>query len=257
MNITAADYGATEVSLYSPGSPNNMSYTYGAQPPILNSISSLLLVVDIDDPSNGPAYFFRQTYDKLVILPSEAFPTPSKKRSESEPAERASLEDRGESFLDWHRNAEPAKPGDQLWVCFWNGTIVEGFIYVTQNSTWNTTTPQEVVSSILAAAQTQTQTQSQGSVPTNIPELLVPSAMSDMYPRAVKIEERRALTNTVQPYCQKMQILDNYKLGPVNDASGTSLAIIQLDETETTTNSRDISRRDVIVSACSCEWMSN
>jgi len=50
-----------------------------------------------------------------------------------------------------------------------------------------------------------------------------------MYPFVVKIEERRLPGDTMRPYCQKMQVLDNGQLGNLLDANGDPL-VVQLSE---------------------------
>ena len=91
---------------------------------------------DVDDAERGPAYFFQQPYDKLVILPEAAlFNGSYSKRwlddeldSEVEKGTQSELEKRNDSFFF-------PQPGDRPWFCFWNNTILEGFIYVTENTT--------------------------------------------------------------------------------------------------------------------------
>lgn len=95
-------------------------YAYGSQPPLLPSAQVLSLVTDSQDPSRGPAWFFELPYDKLVILEENAFTAPGTKRD---------LDHRDEVSYPVSRKTV-AEPGDKPWFCYWNGTLLEAFIYV-------------------------------------------------------------------------------------------------------------------------------
>ena len=110
-------------------------YAYGSQPPILPSSQVLNLVTDNQEPSRGPAYFFQLPYDKLVILPADAFSTTVSKRDNDHHSQRDSDGRDNDGF-----NHSPsafarknvAQTGDKPWFCYWNGTLLEGFLYVSQ-----------------------------------------------------------------------------------------------------------------------------
>lgn len=101
-------------------------YPYGTQPPVLAIPQQLNLVTDNQDPSRGPAWFFELPYDKLVILPDMMLSPPNSKRELKE-----SLEARGghHSSDDFMRKGV-AQVGDKPWFCYWNSTLLEGFVYV-------------------------------------------------------------------------------------------------------------------------------
>lgn len=98
-------------------------YAYGTQPPVLGSSQVLNLVSDIQDPGKGPAWFFELPYNKVVIVEEDTFTSSGTKRD---------LEDRdtagrpASSFM--RKNI--AQIGDKPWFCYWNGTLLEAFIYV-------------------------------------------------------------------------------------------------------------------------------
>lgn len=81
--------------------------------------SPFLLVVDNDARSNGAAYYFQAQYNKLVLVPEDAFspPSGSKKR------DFATLPS------SWFNRKQFAGPMEKPWLCYWNNTFVEGFIY--------------------------------------------------------------------------------------------------------------------------------
>ncbi|MCJ1473798.1 hypothetical protein MMC13_002449 [Lambiella insularis] len=279
MNVTPADYGSTQVSIFST-LPTDSPLYYGPQPPVLASQTSLQLVTDDNDPTRGPAYFFQETYDKLVILPTQAFPSQSSKRSAAEASkEFTGTERTANSFQDGYQFT--VGPGSKPWYCFWNSTMLEGFIYVTMDisgaSQSNTT---ELVNSLLssvvasptsspASPSSTSGTQSRERFNKRDPSW--PSTMPTCYPKIVKMEERRNTVNAVQPYCQQMQILDDMSAVPLPNST-TSITHIPLLETESTVQRRAESglmgyrddherrregrRRRSSASSCSCEWLS-
>ena len=262
LNVTPADYGSTQVSVYT--AMPDLPYFYGAQAPVLKSLSSLQLVIDTYNRDEGPAYFFQQTYDKLVILPPTALSATGSKRSLDEIMEDASLEER--EMMTSH---QLASPGEKPWFCFWNSTIVEGFIYVTQNVSnplQNTTAMVNSVISHATAAATapspahpsNPSTPSDRSYPKRgVPSW--PSSVPSTYPKCVKIEERRDFSVAIPPYCQQMQILYNQHFNPVLNKDGGGFSIVNLTETLSNVEIRDLGekrKRDWVPSSCSCEWKS-
>ena len=205
---------------------------YGAQPPQLNGPSPLVLMENRDDSTRGPAYTFVQPYNKTVILREDDLPGgyPPPKRSllerwsfnEEAVDKPARLHERDDST--WGSDSI-AQPTDKPWYCFWNGTILEGFIFITQNASSsaseNTTSPS-------AAATSEAYYQG-----TNQPPSKRQASSSPLqYPKLVKIEERRPQYNCVQPYCQQMQILNTGQPGPLQNPITGDLIIVNLTESE-------------------------
>ncbi|KAH0551222.1 hypothetical protein GP486_007465 [Trichoglossum hirsutum] len=233
---------------------------YGAQPPVFNMLQGATMAMDIGDPGRGPAYFFHLAYDKIVVLPEKGLTSPNQsKRDISGGHERR-----------YHDNAEPSdlhfgspsvnnpyqtgyqglsqkntvRPGDLVWVCVWNNTLLEGFVYITQKSNSSLSTPSVTAGpSALPASQTE-----------------APS-----FPYAIKIEERRipSVPSQPEPYCQMMKVLDNGLLGTWVNATGDPV-IETLHECKpwNSKNSRRgldrprLERRDDDNPACTCEWLS-
>merc|ERR1712054_508629 len=107
------------------------SVCYGAQGSSLQiNFAPFITVQDSDSPNAGPAFYFQQFYDKLVVLPEDtwdasALPTSS---SSSKKAKRQFPQiDPG-----WLHQRQVAQPGDKPWFCVWNKTFIEGFVYVQQ-----------------------------------------------------------------------------------------------------------------------------
>ena len=81
--------------------------------------SPFLLVTDNDSPDRGPAFYFQQQYNKVVVVPGDAINQNAKKFKRGFPKNPAA----------WLSRKEYATPGDKPWFCYWNNTFVEGFIY--------------------------------------------------------------------------------------------------------------------------------
>lgn len=243
------------------------SIQYGLQTPTVDS-SPLQLVSDLDFRGYGPAWHFSSLYDKVVVLPPDEFSAgQSKKKARGET---------GPSF----RHRFQVQPGDNPWYCIWNSTYIEGYLYVTDNST--------------AANMSNTPPSSTGNAPgtptnatptaatTQLPDRRSTHRRDDAtrfrfpfpYPRIIKIEERR-LPNAPKPYCQKMQLLDNGQIAPASDSNGKSI-IVNLQESDPkledffvslspqstdlpTTASMQVRRaagkRADPANACHCQWM--
>ena len=215
------------VSLTYPPLPNGQ-IRYGAQPPQLSGPTNLVLSKDKSAFNNGPAYAFEQFFNKTVIVRAEDFPgaIPLSKRDRGWSMKRwfqdsavweglSMLSKRQEQESDWNQT-EYASPTDRPWLCFWNQTILDGFIYVTENV--NAAASAAPSAGALAPASSSPRKR---QVPLN----LAP------YPKAIKIEERRNGHNTILPYCQQMQVLQNGQLGTVAKDDGT-LNIVNIAESE-------------------------
>ena len=123
FEVTNPAYDAAQLLLN--GSDNDGHRSYGPQPPIFNTSTRISLMMDKEAPGLGPAYYFSQFYDKLVIVPSETLSkTGSNTRRWTEESinEMARLTERG--------GDDSLHEGDTPWFCFWNYTLLEGFIYI-------------------------------------------------------------------------------------------------------------------------------
>ncbi|KAK7547723.1 hypothetical protein IWX49DRAFT_509256 [Phyllosticta citricarpa] len=253
---------------------NASGVNYGTQVPKIAPIL-LDLVEDLDSPSDGPAWHFQTLYDKMVILRHEDLNVNSAGSSLQMPP----------GFL--HRGQVAA--GETPWLCIWNQTFLETFFYVARNSTAVQATP--AVTTPLPSA-TSPSTAPIYSSPTSIepstttvfetsptvtayqkrgpPSSIGPSIATSTedpndlasYPRLVKLEERRMVTNTA-PYCQKMQLLDDGQLVMWHDSNGDDLTI-ELSENEDNDNHgsgsgssssrRSLTKRNSDGTSCHCQW---
>jgi hypothetical protein len=289
---------------------NEQSICYGTQSSFMEtSFAPFITVQDNEDPSKGPAYYFSQFYDKLVVVPENALTATSKNK------------DKRQIQLDsWLQRKQVAQAGDKPWFCLWNNTFLEGFIYVEQtvsSSYTATATPSASLNastSGASGAMTMTPPSSTDMLTTTItepfatvtfagPSTQFPGWFADqqrheaqassaaaaaaqgnsdndkhnkekrrssnsanysnlsLYPYMVKLEERRLPGNTVSPYCQQYQILDDGGYNWVADANGNPI-IVQLQEDDpdySAYQSAGIAgskklKRDV--NGCHCQWTS-
>lgn len=189
-----------------PGGAYSGAFTYGAQAPYLPvPTQSMIMVEDTNQENLGPALYFKTPFDKLVVVPQDAFPSDAVSK-------RVILED--EVLRNASHNSTAATPGQSPWFCWWNNTIMEFFLYV--NETTNEARYGPTISS--------------GSLPTLIPSTFQTRLPS--YPRRIKIEERRDYPDSKSPYCQQMSVLKN---GTVVPAALGTIGIKQVEPTPTTT----------------------
>lgn len=80
------------------------------------TFSPFLWVQDIDHPDEEPALYFKAQYDKVVVIPEDALDIGSKKIKR---------------HLPWFED-QVAGPSAKPWYCFWNDTLLEGFIYTNE-----------------------------------------------------------------------------------------------------------------------------
>ena len=273
FNVIPTDYGPTQVTLTSLFEPDG-PLRYGPQPPILPNQSSVSLMIDKDDPSAGPAYFFQQIYNKVVILPEDTFPANLSKRSIDDVDQSYSvLEERGGPSKFWNQDTAP---GDRPWVCVWNNTIIEGFIYILENTTFaSDSNASSIVNSLTASASASASASATATYGNPSAATTTPSKRQDStswhstwpspYPKIIKIEERLPSHNPITPYCQQMQILYDAEMGYVtNNETGMPVIFNLTDVTpstrkrswlETLTGNEEIVEKRDASSVCQCEWM--
>ncbi|OBT81875.1 hypothetical protein VE02_09452 [Pseudogymnoascus sp. 03VT05] len=292
-------------------------FSYGTQPPVFRPKNVMTLVRDYDDPHLGPAWFFQVNYDKVVILPAEVLTAPTtaarKRRGEVErvndmtatastPTEAAAAPTPSSSTTTatapatnnynagdsssggWtpQPNTYPRHnvvlAGSTPWFCYWNGTLLETFVYPNATSQasekWassygaNPTTASGVgrrsvptdAGGVTAAGGTPTGSSSTAET-TVVGDLLPP------YPKVVKIEERRMPRGKYdQPYCVQMRISgDGTSATPVKGGDGNAV-VVTLDERVgvSVKTERDGGggregmmawKRGTVVQECHCGWI--
>ncbi|KAL6718982.1 hypothetical protein ACLMJK_003217 [Lecanora helva] len=213
--------------------PPSPSIRYGAQPPQLGGQVPLVMMSDKYESTKGPAYLFTQQYNKTVIVHNQdipgGVPTNSKRSflkrwfsKHGDTEDRASIYGRDSDDSDWTDNSI-AVPGDKPWYCYWPGTILEGFIYITEDV-------DEDDDGFQASSSAAASTSAPSSLSDSVNKRQAPQNLQP-YPKVVKIEERRN-PFPIKPYCQEMQILNTNEPGLVTDQATGQLIQVQLDESE-------------------------
>jgi hypothetical protein len=297
VNDTETDDGETiqVASMGSGPSVPNGSILYGLQTPLLD-MQPMQLVLDLDYKALGPAHHFSAFYDKLVILRPEEL-------NNLGSGSASGIKNR--QSPDVYRQRFQVQPGDYPWYCYWNQTYIEGYIYSEDNSTaasitsfptqWPTTSPTPLSldtasigvpgAEVITTTITTITTSSYSSFPTVVQsaEVVSPTpspapavkrdSASDAsspprmapYPRIVKIEERR-LSDSPQPYCKQMLLLDNGEIttAPIPNQiwlqeSDPSYEEVFANARSATTESKgkrlEKQRRSDPSDACHCQWM--
>lgn len=193
--------------------PPSSTFSYGAQPPFFPTpTQSLNMAIDTSDPGMGPALFFNTAYNKLVILPEEAF-------SSSSVSTRSYYPDTGMGAFANRRAV--AQTGDKPWFCWWNSTMMEFFLYVNMSST-------ETWSGSLASTDNHMTASTATALSSNAKRSDIPVD----YPRRIKIEERRDYSGAQPPYCQQMQVKADGQAVPL---ANQVINIKEMQPTPTTT----------------------
>jgi hypothetical protein len=236
----------------------NGTFTYGAQAPFLPMpTQSLHYMLDKADPEFGPALFFASPFDKLVIVPEDAFPAPSpQKRSVNE------LDLMGNQF----RREQVAQQGDRPWFCWWNMTAMEFFVYVNETSADAKTPPMMThrpTATITGAGPGTPTTGTSPTFPHAKRQTGLPPVSFANYPRRVKIEEKRLIPDAPRPYCVQMQVLDNWQVVPFNNQI-TLINAMQPGMSSTSQKREDDDDEhglfarddDGYDNTCYCDWLS-
>ncbi|KAL2431457.1 hypothetical protein ABEF95_009228 [Exophiala dermatitidis] len=268
-------------------------FKYGPQPPDFNGTAfTLSPFKDKDDDQLGVALFFSVLFDKLNILPGDAL-TPPTNGKRSVAAEE--LVERGASKTPDYLNV-----GDQPWYCFWNSTISEFWVFLGQDmnnssmATVATTSPAFVGGPTTATpvyvtspSSTPSSTTSMSPSTSHDPAFTMPypsqptgaahwtsspaakvrrdasNTGSYDYPKLVKMVEKRKPQGNVPPYCQKMQVLNNWQIVPIPNVPTIAIQESEYSAAATATGgSRMAMRRRAddtvqqLGSNCVCEWFS-
>lgn len=257
---------------------------FGPQPPQTSQATSLMLMGDKDGMEKGPAWFFQQQYTKVVVISEQDWNRDAgyKRRWIKFPQRRP--KSRRFNFGEYRSPQGIAPITAKPWFCYWNNTVLEGFIYVTQNSsdqTESTSSEAYTTSSpygdlyTTAAASWEGYEAAPSAASTSIPSdptipgapvnrryAVDPSQMAE-YPRDVKIEERRDPNNVIQPYCVHMQIMNDGTAQPLPDEDIVSLNEYKPDDDDVRPRPSSIKEkrgniweRNSATSACECEWVS-
>jgi len=261
------DTADSEIVLQYGNNSNGLGFLpYGAQPPILNQARVLKLVNDTESPERGPAWFFETTYNKLVILPENALSASTSKRDSMEARNHDD-----DTVSDFMNRKGVVQAGDKPWFCYWNGTLLEAFIYVNQTSdAGSQPAPSATQTNTYPSSVATSGVQSYGSSSSgqfDDPQFL------PCYPKVLKIEERRIPSgDTILPYCIQQIVNSDYSYQPALTSAGQK-TIVLLNETTPSSVSALNSKRTLLddleiqeravaplnerdgSSQCGCAWL--
>lgn len=245
---------------------------YGAQPPQLLRPANLVLMNDKEDMGRGPAFFFQQLYDKVIVIRDHDLVGENTRRwveGNLEDAEAAGLERRYSS--DWDESPVTV-PTEKPWFCYWNNTAIEGFIYITKDANHSSSARPSAVSASGLAAEDHDLRASSGTTnyvghapatSTTAPSLRARRSEGSRFPKAIKLEERRG-PRRLEPYCQQMQIMNDGTANPLPNQP------VHLHEEEPLQQNLVVGfsgqgvgsgvekrryRGDFLGSACKCQWL--
>ncbi|KAL8820484.1 MAG: hypothetical protein Q9223_001314 [Gallowayella weberi] len=234
---------------------------YGPQLPQLDKPIPLKLMGDKEGMDKGPAWWFQQPYTKVVVVRGYDFNADGALNDKRWIVDRQARRERRQAVAP-----ATAKP----WFCYWNNTLLEGFIYVTQNFSGQyqavaaeSGTSEEDNGSGSFYAYTPHPSRATGSIGKR--QSIDPSQLA-AYSKDIKIEERRAPNTSPAPYCVHMQIMNDGTASPIPDVNGNP-ETIQLIETAATYDAKVAApharkrgalwERDASDNRCECEWLSN
>ncbi|EXJ57418.1 hypothetical protein A1O7_07766 [Cladophialophora yegresii CBS 114405] len=264
-------------------------FRYGPQPPDFNGTSfTMQPYMDKEDDELGVALFFSVLFDKLIIVP-EGQLGPSDYMDKRSSRAR-DLSGRGIGY--WGDDDDYLNIGDKPWYCFWNSTISEFWIFLDQNMD-DTNEIDNVTSTITSASSTYTTAHGYGmstsgpkygsEATSQNPSLTTPypseptdeaywtggskverqaSVGSPNFPKLAKMVEKRKPEDNVEPYCQQMQVLNNWQIMPIPDVPTICIEESDYNSAAATGGSRMTRRKrngntvQQLASNCICEWFS-
>lgn len=287
MQVTQAQGSIPDIIQLSIPDWQSTPLRYGAQPPLFRDPQNLSLAMDQGNSWAGPAYTFQVVFDKLVILEESVLSESSPQAGTIDGKAQLDARDLDDHHQLFKRDIE-LKPGDKPWFCYWNSTILEGFIFLTKDTA-------SVQSSNKQGSTTAANPPSQGAttpsltvtVPSSGSSNTAPAADATVqatieprsqtyinYPKAVKLAEHRGIftEDRILPLCQQMQVLDNMKTSPITKLSTGEPVIIHLDESHGDSTPSRLKRREWSFAAegaglvekrdeapdpsrCECRWM--
>lgn len=204
----------TMVTLSAP--PSNNSIPYGHQVPDFRPVK-LVALPNGEGSGDGPAYHFITTYDRTVLLKEDDLDLEQEQRVQP---------------LSQHPTFQI---GESLWRCVFNDTLIEGYIYVNQATTPESTMNGNSTDNI--------------SITANIPKV----------PYVVKLVEQR-MPNGKGPYCENVKVQKDGSL-----SSGSGKVMLDLSESA---SELEASKSELVRSAkfrgreqtptsnhCRCQWL--
>ena len=244
-------------------------YQYGTQPPVLDDPQVLNLIIDNQEPDRGPAWFFQATYNKVVVVQEDLLSSPYQTgttESKRGVSPRGDKHPRPGHFM----RKGVAQPGDKPWFCYWNGTLLETFLYV--NLTSSEAGQSSSTSTLPNPTQTSQPTAASSGVSSSDNSWPVGPPLP-AYPKVLKLQERRIPRGpqAIPPYCIQNYITPDGTSQPVMNSTNQPVTIYLKEtglETVTSMTGRaiflaelELEERDVEIKErqtqgnCGCVWL--
>ncbi|KAK5072000.1 hypothetical protein LTR51_006484 [Lithohypha guttulata] len=286
-------------------SVNTQDFRYGPQPPDFNGTSfPLQPMQDKDAGAWGVAMFFSVLFDKLAILPESALVPPAEKRSVDARVVARSIASYDGTplkpsdkpwFCFWNstineffvyiNQAAPNEPEStttqhklEKWTTSQTSLTTKATLLA------STTSGVAMLEKTMATSPTQAPTTFAAYGPTYAGAAASPTTWNKRsyetsaanisnYPKLIKMVEKRrpsdpAVEDYVKPYCQMMQVLDDWSIEPIETVPTICIeeVLYTTSSATATSNARRLLRgrdyddeRDVVgdlESYCICEWTS-
>lgn len=196
---------------------SDSKFFWGTQPPNVLDPVPLKLVNDTFEPSRGPAWWLKMTYNKTVVVSEDNFSSLSKR---GWPPHRPGV---GMAPPRFKRKSLGAKEGDKPWICTWPDTTLEIFIYPNQN------TSMPFPSSTAAPYPSPTWAPEDHSDDDGVFDPLT------AYPKVLKMLERRLSDDPDSvATCRQVQIVDGGQGSiDVRDSDGDPVEVVIVENART------------------------
>ncbi|EGY20465.1 uncharacterized protein VDAG_10094 [Verticillium dahliae VdLs.17] len=252
------------------GSSISGLYNWGTQPPTIDDPIIMRLVKDNDAPELGPAWFAQVAYNKTVIIAEDRFPNVGSMSSKNTVKRNWGLEPptdlKGKGVIG-------TNAGDRPWICTWPGTLLEVFIYPSENNSFSgSPSPSTSSDATTSTAPTSSTNEQPAAAPYGPPTTTTrtPKPPAPPYPKIMKIEESRISDDdTRAAVCQQVEICDDgFTSVPVIGVDGDPIQVIIVENQRLVAYHFEESKRSVRdnslrprnsqpysqLSECGCMW---
>jgi len=168
-----------------------------------------------------------------------------------------------------------AQPGEKPWFCYWNGTLLEAFIYVNQTSSAGSQSSSSSATTTSTAAPPSNTPPAAGTYSSSVPTSNVQSPGSAYssqsqlpnspnflppYPRVIKLEERRIPrgAQSISPYCVQHVVQSDGSAIPSMNSTNQPVTIYLNETMPTIFSRRDFFEQSLYArddgDKCGCTW---
>ncbi|KAH7312223.1 hypothetical protein B0I35DRAFT_410982 [Stachybotrys elegans] len=229
MHVGTITNSTNETSKYqltlTPLNGTDSEYIWGTQPPTVPTLP-LTLVNDTFEPGRGAAWWLKVTYDKTVTVTEDSL-SRNTKRDWVYPTGPAIA---GFDHTQYRQKNKGAVDGDKPWICTWPDTMLEVFIYPSQNAS--------IPYSSTTVATSPVATDNPWADTSTGPDVLNP------YPSVVKFLERRLPAEDGEAaICRQVLVTNNgMDAEPILNRFGNPRQITIREKEDSTTSRRMVKK---------------